>query len=215
MTKIAPSILASDFGNLQEVLLVCESLNVDMIHLDIMDGHFVPNISFGPPIVSAINSLTEQFLDVHLMLSEPEFYFRPFKEAGADLISFHIEVHPDPVKYAVEIHNLGLKAGIALNPKTDIETVLPFLSHFELLLIMSVNPGFAGQEFIETAYEKTKVAREHIKNNNLTTEIEIDGGVNQSNARKLVESGADILVMGTAFFKAQEKKELIEWVQSL
>lgn len=215
MAKIAPSILAADFSKLGEEIKDCNRLGVDWLHLDIMDGHFVPNISFGPGIVKTINGLSEKFLDVHLMLSEPEKYFEPFAKAGADLITYHIEVHPNPVNHCEELRRLGVKAGISLNPATPVDTVLPYLQYFDLLLVMSVNPGFGGQSFIESVLPKVKTAREHIDKNNLKTLIEIDGGIDGDNAQSVVDAGVDILVIGSSFFNAKDRKSLTEKVQSL
>lgn len=215
MAKIAPSILAADFSKLADEIKDCDSLKVDWLHLDIMDGHFVPNISFGPHLVNTINKLTDKFLDVHLMLSEPEKYFEPFAKAGADLITFHIEVHPDPLARAKVLKEMGLKSGLSLNPATDIEKVLPYLEHFDLLLVMSVNPGFGGQSFIESVLPKIEKAREYIDKNNLSTMIEIDGGIDENNAQRVVDAGVDILVIGSSFFGASDRRALTQKVQSL
>ncbi len=215
MARIAPSILAADFSKLADDIKDCDSLNVDWLHLDIMDGHFVPNISFGPGIVNTINKLTDKFLDVHLMLSEPEKYFEPFARAGADLITFHIEVHSDPLAHAKVLKEMGIKSGLSLNPATEIEKVLPYLEHFDLLLVMSVNPGFGGQSFIESVIPKIETAREYIDKNNLSTMIEIDGGIDENNAQRVVAAGVDILVIGSSFFGASDRQALTKKVQSL
>ncbi len=213
--KIAPSILAADFSKLADEIKECDSLKVDWLHLDIMDGHFVPNISFGPGIVNTIDKLTDKFLDVHLMLSEPEKYFEPFAKAGADLITFHIEVHPDPLAHAKVLKKMGMKSGLSLNPATDIEKVLPYLEHFDLLLVMSVNPGFGGQSFIESVIPKIETARRHIDKHKLSTMIEIDGGIAENNAQRVVAAGVDILVIGSSFFGASDRQALTRQVQSL
>lgn len=215
MALIAPSVLAADFTRLGEEIQDCDRLGVDSLHLDIMDGHFVPNISYGPAIVKTIDRITNQFLDVHLMLSEPEKYFEPFAEAGADLITFHIEVHPDPTRYAEQLHEMGLKCGISLNPDKSVDLVLPYLHLFDSLLVMSVFPGFGGQSFIEKSLETVRTARKFIDSNKLDTIIEIDGGVGADNAARIVEAGAEVLVMGTAFFKAQNRAELVKQTQAL
>ena len=215
MAKIAPSVLGADFSQLGEEIKDCNRLGVDWLHLDIMDGHFVPNISFGPGIVKTIDKLTDKFLDVHLMLSQPEKYFEPFVKAGADLITFHIEVHTDPRKHCRALKKLGVKAGIALNPKTSIQKVLPYLEHFDLLLVMSVQPGFGGQAFTESVLPKIEKARVFIDKNKLPTLIEIDGGVDGENAKRCVDAGADVLVIGNAFFKSTDRLALTKKIQTL
>ncbi len=167
MARLAPSVLAADFANLGDDIESAAKAGVEMLHLDIMDGHFVPNISYGPSIVGTIDSLTDVFLDVHLMLSEPEKYFEQFVEAGADAITFHYQVHPEPQPYAEQIRRLGVQAGLSLNPDIPIEKVLPHLKHFDLLLIMSVFPGFGGQKFIEETVERVSVANEYIDKHSL------------------------------------------------
>ncbi|MDF1545831.1 MAG: ribulose-phosphate 3-epimerase [bacterium] len=215
MAQIAPSILAADFTRLGEEIADCDRLGVDLLHLDIMDGHFVPNISFGPAVVQTIDRTTEKFLDVHLMLSEPEKYFEPFKKAGADLITFHIETHPNPEACVKQLRALNVATGISLNPDKKAELVLPYLHLFDYLLVMSVFPGFGGQSFIESSLDTVRIAREHITKNKLQTKIEVDGGVDSGNADRVVEAGADILVMGTAFFKAADRSKLVKETQAL
>ncbi len=215
MAKIAPSVLGADFSRLGEEIKDCDRLGVDWLHLDIMDGHFVPNISFGPGIISIINNLTDKFLDVHLMLSQPEKYFEPFVKAGADLITFHIEVHNDPRKHCQTLKKLGVKTGLSLNPETSIQEVLPFLEHFDLLLVMSVQPGFGGQKFMESVLNKIEKARSFIDKNKLDCLIEIDGGIDGENAKRCVDAGADVLVIGNAFFKSTDRAALSKKVQAL
>ena len=215
MAKIAPSVLGADFAHLADEIKDCDRLGVDWLHLDIMDGRFVPNISFGPGIVKTIDKLTDKFLDVHLMLSEAQKYFEPFVKAGADLITFHIEVHPDPRRHCRALKKMGVKPGLTLNPKTSIQKVLPFLEYFDLLLVMSVQPGFGGQEFMESVLPKVEKARDFIDKNNLNTLIEIDGGVDGDNAKRCVDAGADILVIGNAFFNSADRMALTKKVQSL
>lgn len=215
MARIAPSVLGADFANLGQEIRSADQAGVDMFHLDIMDGHFVPNISFGPAIVKTIHDMTDTFLDVHLMLSEPEKYFDAFIRAGADSITFHIEVHPNPVFHARELKEQGCQAGISLNPDTPVERVLPYLKEFDLLLVMSVHPGFGGQSFIEGSLEKVRAAREYIQEYDLSTLILVDGGVDAANADRVVEAGADVLVMGTAFFGSPNRRALSERIRSL
>lgn len=213
MPLIAPSVLAADFGHLADDLKRAESTGVKLFHLDIMDGHFVPNISYGPAIVKVIDGLSGLFLDCHLMLTQPEKYFDAFAEAGADNITFHLEVHPDPRAHAKRLHEMGIKAGLSINPDMPVEKALPYLDHFDYLLIMSVFPGFGGQKFIPSAIEKVAVAHDFISKNKLKTLIEVDGGVDGSNADTLADAGADILVMGTAFFKAPDRQLLVADIQ--
>ena len=215
MAKLSPSLLGADFSRLGEEVASTEKSGVDMIHLDIMDGHFVPNISFGPAVVNTVDKLTDLFLDVHLMLSEPEKYFEDFVKAGADAITFHIEVHPDPQEHARQLHKMGIKAGISLNPDATAEQILPYLEHFDFLLVMSVFPGFGGQSFMSSALDTIKSARAHIDRNELATEIVVDGGVDTSNAADVVAAGADILVMGTAFYRSDDRSGLTQAVHSL
>ena len=213
MPIVAPSILGADFGHLADEIASAESAGIQFYHLDIMDGHFVPNISFGPGIVKTINGLTEKYLDCHLMLSEPEKYFEPFVKAGADSITFHLEVHPDPRANAKQLHELEVGAGISMNPDMPIERVLPFLEHFEYLLLMSVFPGFGGQAFMPNVIPKIETARHFISSHGLKTQIEVDGGVDATNAGELAKAGADILVMGTAFFKSSDRTGLVRSIQ--
>lgn len=214
MAKIAPSVLGADFSRLAEEIADAERAGVDMFHLDIMDGHFVPNISFGPDIVRTIDKLTDKFLDVHLMLSQPERHFEAFFKAGADNITFHIEVHPDPTEVVEKIRSMGIKAGISLNPDTPMDKVLPYLEYFDFLLVMSVNPGFGGQEFIESTLPKIAAARKFIDAYSPYTQIQVDGGVDDGNAERIVKAGADILVMGTGFFGSEDRKRLVQRVKS-
>lgn len=215
MATIAPSILAADFSRLGEEIKDAEQAGVDFFHLDIMDGHFVPNISYGPDICKTINKITDGYLDTHLMLSEPEKYFEAFAKAGVDSLTIHLEVHPEPAPFAKQIRALGMAPGLSLNPDMPIEKALPHLVHFDLLLIMSVFPGFGGQSFIEESIGRTETAREFIDKHGLKTQISVDGGVDRNNAARVVNAGADILVMGTAFFRSEDRRELVTHVKSL
>jgi ribulose-phosphate 3-epimerase len=215
MARLAPSVLGADFARLGDEIADTDRAGVDILHLDIMDGHFVPNISFGPAIVKTIDKLTDSFLDVHLMLSEPEKYFEAFVKAGADAITFHFEVHHQPAEFARQIRKLGVQPGISINPDMPVEKVLPFLQEFDYLLVMSVYPGFGGQAFIRDALPKVRTAREYIDQCGLTTQIAIDGGIDSGNAAEVVTAGADILVMGSAFFGAKDRAALVKMVSAL
>ncbi len=215
MAKIAPSVLGADFSRLAEDIRNADDAGIDMFHLDIMDGHFVPNISFGPALVQTIDSLSETFLDVHLMLSEPQKYFEPFVKAGADSITFHIEVHPDPHDVIMQLREMNCRVGLSLNPETKIDAVLPYLAEVDMLLVMSVHPGFGGQKFIESALDKIRIARKYIIDNSLSTSIQVDGGVGAGNAESVVKAGADILVMGSAFFGSADRTRLSSLVHEM
>lgn len=206
---IAPSFLASNFLQLgAEVAMVNESV-AEWLHLDIMDGRFVPNISFGLPVVEHIAGATDKFCDVHLMIVEPEKYVADFKNAGADQISVHIETCPHLHRVLEQIHDLGIKAGIAVNPHTPIDFLKDIIQHADVVNLMSVNPGFGGQQFIEHTYVKIKELRQLIDQKGLDTLIQIDGGVTSENASALFESGVNVLVAGSSVFKAPDPKKAI------
>ncbi|GAB3355822.1 ribulose-phosphate 3-epimerase [Arachidicoccus ginsenosidivorans] len=206
---IAPSFLASNFLQLaSEVAMVNESA-AEWLHLDIMDGRFVPNISFGLPVVEHIASATKKFCDVHLMIVEPEKYITDFKKAGADQLCVHIEACPHLHRVLEQIHDQDMKAGIAVNPHTPIDFLKDIIQHADVVNLMSVNPGFGGQAFIEHTYTKIKELRKMIDDKGLDTLIQIDGGVTQQNARTLFDTGANVLVAGSSVFKAADPKRAI------
>lgn len=209
MKLIAPSLLSADFTNLHSELKMLDNSEADWIHLDIMDGVFVPNISFGIPIISSIRPLTKKPFDVHLMIVNPSQYFEAFVNAGADYISFHYEACTHVHRAIQQLKNLGVKAGIVLNPHTPVHVLEDIIGDLDYVLLMSVNPGFGGQKFIERSFHKIKQLSKLIKENNSNCLIQIDGGVNTKNASKLFEAGAHILVAGNAVFKSENPRQTI------
>ncbi|MDG1279664.1 MAG: ribulose-phosphate 3-epimerase [Algoriphagus sp.] len=202
--SIAPSILAADFANLQSEVKMLNDSKADFIHVDIMDGVFVPNISFGIPVTEAIYKHAQKLLDVHLMIVDPDKYLEAFRNAGAEVISVHYEACPHLHRTLQAIHQLGAKAGVAINPHTPIELLSEVISNIDVVCVMSVNPGFGGQKFIENTYSKIDRLKELILSKNSKAQIEIDGGVNAQNAPKLIERGADILVAGSFVFNSDD-----------
>ncbi|SHO60391.1 ribulose-phosphate 3-epimerase [Algoriphagus zhangzhouensis] len=201
---IAPSILAADFANIQKEVEMLNSSEADYIHVDIMDGIFVPNISFGIPVTEAIYKHAKKPLDVHLMIQNPDQYLEAFRKAGAAVISVHYEACSHLHRTLQAIKQLGAKAGVAINPHTPVELLVDVLEDIDVVIIMSVNPGFGGQKFIENTYSKVKRLKSLIQENGADTQIEIDGGVNLENAPKLLSAGADILVAGSFVFSSPD-----------
>lgn len=210
MIKLSPSILAADFTKLGEDVLAIENYGADMIHIDVMDGHFVPNISFGFPVIKALKRVSGLTMDVHLMIEEPSKYIDAFAEAGADIITVHYEsdVHLDrTVKY---IKSLGKKAGVAINPATPISVLEYVIRNLDMVLIMSVNPGFGGQSFIDYSLEKIQQVKKLADKSNNKLMIEVDGGIDSSNIKEIVRAGANVIVAGSAVFKDNNIKGNIE-----
>jgi ribulose-phosphate 3-epimerase len=206
---IAPSILSADFANLQSDIEMINQSEADWFHVDVMDGVFVPNISFGFPVITAIKHHAKKPLDVHLMIVDPDRYLQQFKEAGAAILTVHYEACTHLHRTVAAIHELGMKAGVAINPHTPISVLEDILPQIDLVCIMSVNPGFGGQKFIENTYQKITKLRTLAKQLNTEVLIEIDGGVGHQNALALIKAGADVLVAGNAVFGAQNPMEMI------
>jgi len=215
MPIIAPSILASDFSNLQSEIELVNRSKADWFHLDVMDGVFVPNISFGIPVIRAINKHATKPLDVHLMIVDPDRYICDFKKAGADILTVHYEACTHLHRTLQAIKAEGMKTGVSLNPHTSVSVLKEVIKDIDVVLLMSVNPGFGGQSFIINTYEKVKELRQMIKDNNTKTIIEIDGGVNLETGAKLLECGADALVAGSFVFKSDNPEATIADLSNL
>ena len=202
--KLAPSILSADFARIGEQVTEVVEAGADYIHIDVMDGHFVPNITIGAPVLASIRPLTTLPLDVHLMIAHPERYISDFATAGADIITVHIEACTHLHKTVQSIKELGIKAGVSLNPATSLSMIEEIIPYIDLVLIMSVNPGFGGQDFIPATLPKIAKLRKILDDNKLSAELEVDGGVNIDNAPGIVQAGADVLVAGNSIFKSRE-----------
>ncbi len=207
--KVSPSILAADFGNIEKECNLIDNSDADWFHLDVMDGIFVPNISFGIPIVKAIRGMTSKPLDVHLMITQPERYIEKFIDLGSDIISFHIEATDKLEENISLIKSKNVKAGIAINPDTPINSLFDIITKIDLVCLMGVFPGFAGQKFIDKTFDRLKELKELIKDTNSRALIEIDGGVNDNNYMELISLGADILVAGSYIFNSENYNKVI------
>lgn len=209
MPLIAPSLLAANFLRLEEECMLVNESEADWFHLDVMDGRFVPNISYGLPVIEHIRTVARKTCDVHLMILEPEKYAEAFKKAGADILTVHMEACVHLHRNIEQIKSLGMQAGVALNPHTPIDTLKDILHDIDLVLIMSVNPGFGGQKFIPHSLQKIRDLRRMIDEKGLNVKIEVDGGVTEANAKSIVEAGADVLVAGNTVFKSKDPKATI------
>jgi ribulose-phosphate 3-epimerase len=208
--KVAPSILSADFGRLGEEVKAVEKAGADMIHVDVMDGHFVPNITIGPLVVSALSKITKLPLDVHLMIDNPDRYIAPFAKAGANIISIHAEASKDLAKDIEQIKSLGVKAAVVINPKTGIKPIEKVLDKVSMVLLMTVNPGFEGQKFMPEVLAKIKELKNIIDGRGLDVDIEVDGGINLDTAREAVKAGANVLVAGSAIYWSKDYKAVID-----
>jgi ribulose-phosphate 3-epimerase len=208
MILIAPSMLSADFLHLEKDVEMVNKY-ADIFHLDIMDGTFVPNISYGFPVVEAIASIARKPLDVHLMIVNPENYIERFAKLGTEMLSFHLNATDDPAEALRTIRNLGMKAGLVINPDIPVESLYPYLDLCDYVLLMSVFAGFGGQKFIEATYDRIRTLKAEIQGRGLDVKIEVDGGVSPANAKALIEAGAEILVAGSAVFKAEDPAEVV------
>jgi ribulose-phosphate 3-epimerase len=215
MPIIAPSLLASDFLHLADECKMLNESEADWFHLDVMDGRFVPNISFGLPVIEHIRTATTKICDVHLMIEEPGKYAQDFKNAGADILTVHYEACPHLHRNIQQIKDLGMLAGVALNPHTPVPLLQEVIQDIDVILIMSVNPGFGGQKFIPHTLKKIKLLRERIDMLGLNTKIEVDGGITLANAKSIIEAGAHVLVAGSTVFKSKDPKQTIHELKSI
>ena len=215
MPIIAPSLLAADFYNLEAECKMLNESQADWFHLDVMDGHFVPNISFGPMLIEVFRKNTTKICDVHLMIEEPGNYAEAFKKAGADILTVHIEACPHLHRNIQQIKSLGMQAGVAVNPHTPVESLKDILADIDLVCLMSVNPGFGGQSFIPYTLTKIKQLRKMIDDQSLNVKIEIDGGVTVANAKSIIDAGAHVLVAGNTVFKSADPKATIASLKAI
>ncbi len=206
---LAPSILSADFGHLDRVVGMLDRSAAEWVHIDVMDGVFVPNISFGFPVLKAVRKATRKVLDVHLMIVEPEKYVRRFAEAGADFVTFHLEASTDPARCIALIRESGARVGITIKPATPVESVREWLPAVDMVLIMSVEPGFGGQEFIPASFDKIRELRRMAAESNPALLVEVDGGITRQNAQEVYAAGADVLVAGNAVFGAEDPERAI------
>lgn len=212
---LAPSILAADFKVLGQEMKKTEENGAEYIHFDVMDGMFVPSISFGMPVMASIHDATEQFMDAHLMIQEPIRYVEAFQKAGADLLTVHLEACEDVKATLDKIHEYEMKAGISINPETDVKELMPYLEDADMILVMSVHPGFGGQKFIPETLEKIRAVRNMLNKKNLDTDIQVDGGIYVENVREVLDAGANIIVAGSAVFRGDAGENTAKFMEIL
>ena len=212
---VAPSILSADFGNLANDISMLNSSKADWVHIDVMDGHYVPNISFGMPVIDSINAISNKPLDIHLMISKPERYIEKFLKYNTKVLTIHLEASRHLHRTIQEIKSKGVMAGVAINPHTDVNHLSEIINDIDIVCLMSVNPGFSGQNFIENSYNKVKKLKKIILEKKSNCKIQVDGGVNIINAKKLVEFGADILVAGNFIFKSDNPQKNINSLKKI
>lgn len=212
---LSPSILAADFKVLGQEMKKTEENGAAYIHFDVMDGMFVPSISFGMPVLASIHDATEQFMDAHLMVQEPIRYVEAFQKAGADYVTVHLEACEDVKTTLDKIHACGMKAGLAVNPETDVKELVPYLEDVEMILIMSVHPGFGGQKFIPESLDKIREVRAMLNEKNLDTDIQVDGGIYVENVREVLDAGANVIVAGSAVFRGDAGENTAKFMEIL
>ena len=217
MNILSPSILAADFKNLGQQIIDVDKAGAQYIHIDVMDGSFVPSISFGMPLIKSIRSATDKVFDVHLMIVDPIRYIKEFTEIGADVITFHLEAAPDVNAVIDEIHSLGKRAGLSIKPGTPVEELISYLDKVDMILVMTVEPGFGGQPFIEASYDRIKAVRAMLTERGLDTDIQVDGGITKENVRSVIAAGANVIVAGSTVYRgdaAQNTKDLLKLMES-